>query len=126
MGTEQAGTKKEYPNSGALFRKAAEDKKGENDCDYTGSGEINIDEAIPAGSKLMFFLNARIKEFTNRKTGKKEKFFSIHFKVKGSGKATAASRAPSGFGKPTAASPAAPAAPAAQPNTSHEEPKFDY
>lgn len=130
MESDSKPAKKEYPNSGCLFRKAAEDKKSEKDCDYSGTGEINIDEALPAGSKISFFLNAYIKEFNNRKTGKAEKFFSIRFKMKGSGKATAASRAPTGFGAAAAAPAPATTAeqPAAsqQPEPQHDEPKFEY
>ena len=118
--------KKTYPNSGCLFRVSNDERKHEKSPEYSGVGEIDVTEAIPAGSKITFYVNAWVKTYTSRKTGVPGKFFSLRFNVKG--RSAASSKAPTGIGTPapTQVTPPTTETPSTDPTNAQDEPNFDY
>lgn len=117
----QQKEKKEYPNSGALFRadpnRTSDRPQDPNrkPADYSGSGEITVTKDIPAGTVIEFFIDGYVRKFTDKRTREEKALLSLRFKPKGMKKSQA--QAVSGFGRQAAPAPQ----PQPQPQPSHEQ-----
>jgi len=110
--------KKEYPNSGVLFKSRKTDEVSPKASDMSGSGEITVTKDIPAGTRIQFYIDGWRKEYINSKTQQKDILLSLRFSIRGEAKATASSKAPTAF---ASAKPASQPQPEAAPSAPQDE-----